>query len=151
MIVLKRTRYNDPHFEALIVDLDKEFWIRYPDTQQNFDPYNKVDDDARVVLAYSENTPVGCGCFRPILEHAILEIKRMFVVPQVRGKGIARLILRELEKWGREEGFTESKLETGIKQPEAIAVYRSAGYREIPNYPPYTEIAESICMAKILA
>jgi putative acetyltransferase len=135
MIVLKRTQYNDPHFKALIADLDKEFWVRYPDTQQNFDPYNKVDDNARVVLAYSKNTAVGCGCFRPMMEQAVLEIKRMFVVSQVRGRGIARLILSELEKWGKEEGFSESKLETGTKQPEAIAVYKSAGYQEIPNYP----------------
>ena len=150
MIILKRTRYNDPHFESLIVDLDKEFWLRYPATQQNFAPHNKVDDNARVVVAYSESTPVGCGCFRPMNEQAVLEIKRMFVIPQFRGRGIARMILNELETWGSEEGFTQAKLETGNKQPEAIAVYNAAGYKEIPNYPPYTEIADSICMAKIL-
>lgn len=150
MIVLKRARYNDPHFQALIVELDKEFWVRYPNTQQNFAPHNKVDDNARVVLAYSENTPVGCGCFRPMNEQGVLEIKRMFVVPEVRGQGIARLILNELEKWGRDEGFTRSNLETGIKQPEAIAVYKSGGYKVIPNYPPYTDVADSICMSKIL-
>lgn len=150
MIILKRTQFDDLHFASLIVDLDKEFWVRYPQTQQNFEPYNKVDETARVVVAYSKNLPAGCGCFRPMEEESVLEIKRMYVAPQLRGHGIAKLILSELEKWGKEEGFLLSKLETGTNQPEAIAVYNRANYKQIPNYPPYTDIPGSICMMKML-
>ena len=150
MVVTKRTTSIDSDFKSLVVDLDKEFWVRYPDTQQNFEPYNKIDLTARVVVAYLHHKAVGCGCFRPLAEAGTLEIKRLYVVPESRGNGIAKIILRELEQWGREEGFTHSKLETGIKQPEAIAVYKKEDYIQIPNYPPYVDIAESICMAKRL-
>ncbi len=150
MIVTKRTTATDTDFQSLVVELDKEFWVRYPDTQQNFEPYNKVDLTARVVVAYLNHKAVGCGCFRPMAEGNTLEIKRMYVMPESRGKGIAKIILRDLEQWGREEGFMHSKLETGIKQPEAIAVYKREAYIQIPNYPPYVDVTESICMAKRL-
>lgn len=151
MIIIKRTTVRDPDFALLVVDLDKELWLRYPGTQQNFSPFNKLDETVRVVLAYLNDRVVGCGCFRAMDESGTLEIKRMYVVPSSRGLGIARMILRELEIWGKEEGFIQSKLETGLNQPEAIAVYKRAEYQQIPNYPPYTHIAESICMAKKLS
>jgi putative acetyltransferase len=150
MITLKKTRADDPNFQLLVVDLDKDLWDRYPAIQQNFAPFNKIDQSACVVVAYSGSLPVGCGCFRPIEEEKTIEIKRMYVKPDSRGLGIAKLILSELEKWGIDEGFTHAKLETGNNQPEAVAVYRGAQYKTIPNYPPYTDIAESICMAKML-
>jgi GNAT superfamily N-acetyltransferase len=74
----------------------------------------------------------------------------MFVLPSSRGRGIARKVLEELETWRREDDFIQSKLETGNNQPEAVAVYKRALYRQIPNYPPYTNMADSICMAKML-
>jgi putative acetyltransferase len=150
MVVIKHTTATDADFVSLVVDLNKEFWVRYPDTQHNFEPYNKVDETARVVVAYQNNKPVGCGCFRPMTEPGTIEIKRMYVTPESRGFGIARLILQDLEQWAIEEGFIQSKLETGINQPEAITVYKRSDYQPIPNYPPYTNIAESICMAKRL-
>ncbi|HZB14452.1 MAG TPA: GNAT family N-acetyltransferase [Chryseolinea sp.] len=150
MITLKRSRADDPNFQILVDALDKDLWARYPAIQQNFTPFNKIDATACVVVAYDESYPVGCGCFRPMDgEHAI-EIKRMYVKPESRGLGIAKLILSELEEWGKEEGFTQVKLETGNNQPEALAVYTRAQYEIIPNYPPYTHIAESICMSKRL-
>jgi len=148
-IVLRRTHPDDPHFQLLVADLDKDLWARYPAIQQNFTPFNKIEASARVIVAYAQDLPVGCGCFRS-MEDETLEIKRMYVKPELRGKGIAKLILSELENWGKDEGFTQAKLETGNNQPEALAVYTGARYRQIPNYPPYTHIAESICMEKKL-
>jgi GNAT superfamily N-acetyltransferase len=150
MVELTRTTVLDAAFTSLVADLDKEFWVRYPDTQQNFAPHNKVDLNTRVVVAFLNKKPVGCGCFRPMAQPDTMEIKRMYVVPEARGQRIARLILQSLEAWGREVGFSYSKLETGIKQPEAIAVYTKASYQRIPNYPPYTDCEESICMEKKL-
>jgi GNAT superfamily N-acetyltransferase len=109
-----------------------------------------LDNTVRVVTAFDGNTTVGCGAFRPIDGARTIEIKRMYVRPEARGRGIAKTILQELEQWGREEGFEQSKLETGNNQPEAIAVYVHAGYKKIPNYPPYDNMADSICMAKRL-
>ena len=150
MIDLRRTTADDPDFQSLVAELDKELWRRYPATQQNFAPHNKVDQAARVVVAYSDGKAVGCGCYRPIPEDKTIEIKRMYVLPSARGLGIAREILAELEKWAREAGFVQSKLETGNNQPEAIALYKRAAYCEIPNYPPYINMKDSICMGKSL-
>ena len=74
----------------------------------------------------------------------------MYVVPSHRGVGISKIILGGLEKWAKEEGFLLSRLETGVNQPEAIALYKGMGYKRTPNYDPYIDIPESICMAKTL-
>lgn len=150
MAILFRTTPHHQHFKQLVEELDAELWTRYPDIQQNFAPHNKIDESARVVIAYVDNQPVGCGCFRPMEEAGCIEIKRMFVKSDFRGRGIAKLILNELERWAAEEGFNQSKLETGFNQPEAVAVYRRCNYKLIPNYPPYTDMKESMCMAKTL-
>lgn len=151
MITLERTSTNDPNFLSLVEELDKELWVRYPLVQQKFAPHNKVDITARVVLAFFDKNIAGCGCFRLMEEHGTVELKRMYVVPNLRGRGIAGSILNELEQWANEEGFIQSKLETGRNQPEAIALYQKYRYTIIPNYPPYTHMAESICMGKRLS
>jgi putative acetyltransferase len=150
MTVMRRTTAHDPDFHFLVAQLDKELWQRYPATQQNFAPHNKIDLTARVVVAYADNLPVGCGCFRPMEEASTIEIKRMYVLPSSRGRGVAKNVLGELEKWGKEQGFVHAKLETGNNQPEAIAVYQRSLYQQIPNYPPYQDMKDSICMAKQL-
>lgn len=148
-ISYQRTRFDDERFQALIKELDQEFWVRYPDTQQNFEPYNKVDESARVIIATWSGQAIGCGCFRP-RPGSTVEIKRMYVKPSQRGQGIAKILLQQLEAWAISEGYGQAILETGIRQPEAIHVYQHSGYRVIPNFPPYENIQESICMAKML-
>ena len=150
MSILFRTTPKHEHFKKLVAELDAELWIRYPAIQQNFAPHNKISESARVVIAYSEDQPAGCGCFRPMNEPGTIEVKRMYVVPDFRARGIAKLILLELENWALEEGFSKSKLETGFNQPEAVAVYKRCQYKLIPNYPPYTNMKESMCMGKAL-
>lgn len=150
MILSERRMFADPDFRLLCQDLDREFEIRYPDSRHNFEPYNKVGESAQVIVAYSGIIPVGCGCFRPTSTELEVEIKRMYVVPAYRGRGISRIVLTDLEQWARSEGYTNAKLETGIRQPEAIGLYSRLGYTTIPNYPPYEGVAESICMAKVL-
>jgi len=150
MTTYKRSSVSHPDFQRLIIDLDKEFWVRYPDTQQNFVPFNYVDESARVIVAYEDTLAIGCGCFRPMKEKSTLEIKRMYVVPFFRNRGVGRVILQKLEQWAVEQGFVTAKLETGIKQPEAIAAYEKSGYVLIPNFEPYVNVAESICMMKRL-
>jgi putative acetyltransferase len=150
MITYRRASAFDKDFHHLIVDLDKDLWSRYPDIQQNFTPFNRVDESFRVILAYDKNSPIGCGCFRPMNEDRTIEIKRMYVALTHRNQGIGKTILYSLEHWAKEEGFMISKLETGINQPEAIAAYEKSGYTWIPNFPPYVEVKESICMMKVL-
>jgi putative acetyltransferase len=149
MIVYTKTSFSNPDFQKLIVELDHEFVVRYPSIQHVFTPFNLLDQHARVVMAYYQIIPVGCGAFRPVDQRTI-EIKRMYTQPSYRNQGIGKNVLHELEQWARVEGFSVSILETGINQPEAIAAYEKSGYHRIPNFPPYEEMKESICMEKYL-
>jgi GNAT superfamily N-acetyltransferase len=79
-----------------------------------------------------------------------MEIKRMYTLPERRGKGIASVILTALEKWALELSYTKTVLETGKRQPEAIALYEKSGYRLIPNYGQYTGVENSLCFEKLL-
>ncbi len=148
MLTYKRTTASDSDFKALVIDLDKDLWARYPYIQQNFAPFNFVDDSFRVILAQDDEVPVGCGCFRPVKEKDVVEIKRMYVTPSFRSRGVGKMILQKLEQWAKEEKFVLAKLETGINQPEAIAAYEKSGYVRIPNFEPYVNVKESICMMK---
>jgi putative acetyltransferase len=72
----------------------------------------------------------------------------MFVEPASRGKGIAQQVLAELELWAKELHYTACILETGKKQPEAVALYTKSGYTIIPNYGQYLNVENSVCMKK---
>jgi GNAT superfamily N-acetyltransferase len=85
------------------------------------------------LIAYSGDDAVGCGGFKR-LDAKTAEIKRMFVAPEARGHGLGRRILDELEEGARKAGYDVIRLDTGDRLPVAIHLYRSAGYREIPDY-----------------
>lgn len=149
MLRLKRTNSDDPHFQELIIALDKDLWIRYPEIQQDYEVLDKVKNIPTVVVAYEDALPVGCACFRQF-DSKTVEIKRMFVHNTHRGQGIAYAILKELETWAIAEGFSRAVLETGIRQPEAIALYQKSGYTFMDNYPPYDKMENSVCLQKPL-
>lgn len=149
MLALKRTNSDDPHFQELIIALDEDLWIRYPEVQQDYEVLDKVKNIPTVVVAYIDGLPVGCACFRQFDINTI-EIKRMFVYNTHRGKGIAYAILKELETWAISEGFSRAVLETGIRQPEAIALYQKSGYTFMDKYPPYEQMENSVCLQKPL-
>jgi GNAT superfamily N-acetyltransferase len=90
------------------------------------------------LVAYRAGEPVGCGAWRTHPGN-LAEIKRMYVVPEARGQGIAMALLRALEDSAREAGCTRVILETGTLQPEAIALYRKAGYERIPDFGHYKD------------
>ena len=148
-ITIIRTNSDNPDFRTLIRQLDEHLWGRYGEEQGEYDGHNKIENNNRVVIAYIDRKPIGCGCFKQFDEKSI-EIKRMFVDPDERGKGGASLILSELERWGKETGYNRAVLETGNKQTEAIALYKKMGYVVTANYPPYVEMSSSICMKKSL-
>lgn len=149
MIILKRTNSEDKDFRGLVTELDKDLSIRDGDEHSFYQQYNKIVNIKYAIVAYENNVPVGCGALKEYSEAAI-EVKRMFVPPEKRGLGIASIILRDLEKWALELNFTKCILETGRKQPEAIALYEKNGYKKIPNYGQYINIENSVCFEKIL-
>jgi GNAT superfamily N-acetyltransferase len=149
MIRIIRNTSDSNDFRELIRLLDKELNDRYGRFQTQYEKYNRIDSLDTVVIAYSDDIPVGCGCFRRF-DNETVEIKRMFVKPDMRSIGIAGKILSELEKWAVENEFSELILETGIKQPEAIRFYTKKGYAVIDNFGQYIGNSNSICMSKYL-
>ncbi|MDB5134136.1 MAG: family N-acetyltransferase [Mucilaginibacter sp.] len=146
---IKRTDSNDLDFPYLVALLNKELREMYGDLQSVYDRYNHIINLDTVVIAYCNDSPAGCGCFKKI-DNSTVEIKRMFVKPEERKQGIAISMLGELEVWAKEDGFSYALLETGNKQGEAIALYQKAGYTTIPNYGQYLGMESSICMRKEL-
>lgn len=144
---LLRISSDNPDFRQLVALLDQDLAIRDGEEHAFYAQFNKVDKIKHCVVAFWENQAVGCGAIRALDEEA-MEVKRMFVLPEFRGKGIAGAVLQELEGWTRELGFTRCVLETGKKQPEAIGLYQKSGYRIIPNYGQYAGVENSVCMEK---
>ncbi|WP_448634745.1 GNAT family N-acetyltransferase [Pedobacter panaciterrae] len=147
MISLTRTTSDNPDFKSLVLLLDKELAIRDGDDHAFYSQYNKIVNIKNVVIAYDNGKSVGCGAFKPFETNAV-EIKRMYVNEDSRGKRIARQILSELELWAVEIGYDSFVLETGLKQPEAISLYKNMGYEIIPNYGQYQGVENSVCFQK---
>ena len=147
MINLIRTNSDNSDFRELVALLDQDLQIRDGDEHSFYAQFNKIDKIRYVVVAYENETAVGCGAFKEY-EPNVAEIKRMFVRPENRGRGIAGRILTELETWAKELNYSECILETGIKQPEAIRLYQKSGYETIPSYGQYLNVENSVCMKK---
>lgn len=149
MISVHRDNSNNEDFRKLVSLLDDDLYKRYGKLQEEYEKYNAIEFTETIVIAYKNNEPVGCGCFK-MFDHQTIEVKRMFVKPEMRGKGIAKLILQELEQWAFKLGYSFAILETGVNQPEAINLYKKSGYGVIPNYAPYLDMPNSVCMKKEL-
>ncbi|GEL95957.1 GNAT family N-acetyltransferase [Cellulomonas composti] len=111
------------------------------------------DEIVAMVLLREAGAAVACGAIRDASADqgpGVGELKRMFVVPEARGRGHARRVLVELERIAVERGFTRLVLETGVLQPDAIGLYLTAGYRSIANYGEYVQVADSRCFARDL-
>jgi len=149
MIVIKRTDSSNPDFRKLIAELDKDLWKMNYLNQGEYDKHNIIEALPTVVIAYDNETAAGCGCFKKF-DDTSAEVKRMYVAPASRGRGISRMILNELEKWAKEENYSETILETGTAQTEAIGLYKSSGYSITENYGPYIGLQDSICFRRSL-
>lgn len=146
-MIVKRTNSGDQDFRSLVSLLDQELAIRDGNDHSFYAQYNKIDQLQNTVVCYVEERAIGCGAFKKHATNSV-EIKRMFVVSELRGQGFAQVILKELESWAGELGFEECILETGKKQPEAIRLYQKAGYILIPNYGQYEGVENSVCMKR---
>ena len=149
MITITRTHSDNIHFQRLVKELDKDLAIRDGDEHAFYAQFNKSDKIKHAIVAFDGALAVGCGAIRAYDENS-MEVKRMWVEPSYRGKGIASLMLKELESWTKELGFPKCILETGNKQLEAIELYKKNNYTIIENYGPYQGVANSICFDKSL-
>ena len=147
MLTLKRTNSESTDFRKLNTELDKELAISDGKDHSFYAQYNKIDSIHHVLVAYDENKPIACGAIKKY-SNEVMEIKRMFVLPENRGKGIATIVLKELELWAKELNFKKCILETGVNQPDAISLYKKNGYKIIPNYGQYANVENSFCFEK---
>ena len=139
---LRRTTSADPTFQALTALLDAELRGVYGAVQALYTGFNQFTCDTVIVAG-----ELGCGCFKPYDAEAV-ELKRMVVRPDARGRGVASAVLGALEAWARELGHRAMVLETGDRQAAAIALYARHGYVHIPKYGPYIDLPASVCMRK---
>lgn len=149
MINIVRTTSENPDFIHLVRFLDADLKIRDGEDHAFYAQFNKTDAIKHCLVAYENELAVGCGAIRPY-DATTMEVKRMWVQPEKRGQGIAVQILSELEKWAAEMNFEKCVLETGIKQPEAIALYKKCHYNITPNYGQYIGVENSVCFEKLL-
>lgn len=134
-IEIRVVRFDAPVAQQLIRAALADLGVRYggsgddtPVDATEFEP-----PDGEFLVAYLAGEAVGCGGWR---SHGAdtAELKRMFTAPAARGRGVARTVLAAVERSAREHGRKRVVLECGDKQPEAIAMYSSAGYERIPNF-----------------
>lgn len=149
MFTCTRTDSTNTDFKMLVNQLDRYLMGINGDDHDFFDQFNKIDNIRHVVVLYLDGQPAGCGAIKEY-EPGIMEVKRMFVPPATRGKGLATAVLKELEAWAAELGYEKCILETGDIMPDAIALYKKNGYSSIPNYGQYVGVASSVCFEKLL-
>tara|TARA_R110002051_G_scaffold127537_3_gene201164 strand:+ start:1649 stop:2104 length:456 start_codon:yes stop_codon:yes gene_type:complete len=150
MFHFKRTNSENIDFKTLVNALDGYLKVTDGDEHDFYHQFNGITGLDYVLVIYEDGKPIGCGAIKPF-DSATLEIKRMYVSSESRGKGIGSKILNELENWSKELKFTACILETGKRQVEAIALYKKNNYQIIPNYGQYIGVANSVCFKKIIA
>jgi len=150
LVIKKVIPKNNADALELIGKLDEELLQRYPASSIHKLDLDKITNESSVFLVgYVSQVAVGC-CSVCELEMGVGEIKRVFVKPQYRRKGIAERMMESLEKQAAECGFELLRVETGEKQPESIAMYQKLGYYDIDNYGEYINDPNSVCMEKRL-
>jgi GNAT superfamily N-acetyltransferase len=149
MIEVVRTDSTNGDFIKLVQQLDAYLAVIDGDEHAFYAQFNKTAALKYVVVLYEDAEAVGCGAIKPFGIDA-MEVKRMFILPEKRGQGLAKTVLSELERWTKQLHFTRCVLETGKRQQDAVRLYQSAGYSIVPNYGQYAEMENSVCFEKIL-
>jgi len=148
MLLPERARLDDPEVVALTAASVADLEVRYGGAPGSGDEPSDEDflaPDGTFLLARLDGRPAGCGGISRI-DAATAEVRRMYVAPAERGRGAGRAMLGWLLEAARELGYLRVRLETGRRQPEALRLYRTAGFRPIPCWGPFVKDPRSICM-----
>ncbi|HYZ83555.1 MAG TPA: GNAT family N-acetyltransferase [Bryobacteraceae bacterium] len=151
-VLVVKEDLRSPIAQDLIESLNTELVRRYPEPGANhfeLETDEVHDGHGAFLVAYVDSGPAGCGALRTI-DAGVGEIKRMYVRPAERGRGVGRALLTAIEMEARSLGLRRLVLETGIRQPEAIALYRRAGFAPIDAFGEYVDSPLSVCLAKDL-
>ncbi len=149
MISMVRTTSDNKDFGHLVIQLDAYLRILDGEDHAFYAQFNKSNLLKNALVFYENEVAVGIGAYKEY-DSETAEIKRMFTLPEYRGKGIAKAILTELELWAKEEGYQFAILETGYLQKDAIGLYQKLGYEITENFGQYIGVENSVCMKKSL-
>jgi GNAT superfamily N-acetyltransferase len=145
-------RWDDADVQRLTAAQQAELRARYDGGEEPGTPPSVADISVVLVARDDRGTAVGCGALRA-LEDGVAELKRMYVVPAARGRGVSSALLAALEDAARDRGWTTLRLETGPRQPEAVGLYAGAGYRPIGPFGVYSgapDAADSLFFERVL-
>jgi GNAT superfamily N-acetyltransferase len=134
--------WDDPDVQRLAADQQAEVRARYDGKGEPGTPPSAADISVVLVARSDAGEALGCGALRALAADAA-EVKRMYVAPAARGRGVATTLLTELEDAARQRGWTTLRLETGPRQPEAIGLYSRAGYRPIAAFGAYVDAPDA--------
>lgn len=148
-MVFKKTNSEDADFLKLVNLLDKELAEYDGEEHAFYDQFNKVQNLKHCIIALDNDKAIGCGAIKKFDDRS-MEVKRMYVLPQARGKGYSKQVLQSLESWAKDLGFSRIVLETGKRQVPAVNLYRNMGYNQTENYAQYIGIENSLCFEKFL-
>jgi GNAT superfamily N-acetyltransferase len=128
--------WDDADVQRLTTAQQDEIRARYGGKEEPGTPPSAADVSVVLVVRDDDGAALGCGALRA-LGDGVAEVKRMYVVPEARGRGVSKAVLRGLEEAARRQGWTTLRLETGPRQPEAVGLYTGAGYRPIDAFGAY--------------
>ena len=149
MISMVRTTSDNKDFGDLVIQLDAYLRILDGEDHAFYAQFNKSNLLKNALVCYENEVAVGIGAYKEY-DAETVEIKRMYTLPEYRGKGIAKAIVTELELWAKEEGYQFAILETGYLQKDAIGLYQKLGYEITDNFGQYIGVENSVCMKKSL-
>ena len=151
MLRFKYTDGRDQDFVGLCRELDELLneTAGGEENRAHYNQYNLLDDIHDVVLICDDDVAIGCGSFKRY-DGERAELKRVFIKEAYRGRGLSKKLVGLLEDLARAEGCSQMILETAERLGAAMGLYKRLGYSIIPNYPPYEDYEESICMGKRL-
>lgn len=149
---IRRENYGARAVETLTAELEAELLGRYDGVAGSgpepapgaFEP-----PDGAFLVVHEDGKAVACGGVCSY-EGTTAELRRMYVAPGARGRGVGRALLQALEEEARALGYALLRLETGDRQPEAIRLYVSSGYLPIPRFGPFADDERSVCLEKRL-
>jgi GNAT superfamily N-acetyltransferase len=148
---LRAVGYADPVAQHLVERVQQEYVVRYGGRDAAVvDPAEFSPPLGLFLVAEVDGRPAGCGGWRSCGD-GVAEVKRMYVEPAFRRRGIAALVLTELERTAAAAGHRQLVLNSGARQPEALALYDRVGYTPVPGYGVYADAPDAVFLGKALA
>lgn len=130
-----------------LLDMDLDRRVGKKIKRDKYEKYNQLDEIQEAIVVYENNKVIGGGAIRRYDDENV-ELKRVFVHTGYQGRGIGSKLVSLLIEWAAELGYKTMILETGELLAESCAVYKKLGFKVIPNYGPYVDMPESLCMAR---